>query len=271
MKSNIESSIINFLQKRLALKISLLVLILLAIVLSVNSVTCVPTGSIGVATRFGRVTGETLDAGIHFKNPVDQIHKMNCRTQSYSYKTLCFSKDLQQVETQLNILFRLQFSDASRVFETIGENYFSQVLPRISDTLKQKIADYKAEEILDSRESIRKMVVALSQERLNGIVVVEDISFVNIDFSDEYERAIERKQIAHQESLKARYDLERAKTEAEQKVARANGEAEALKVKSEALKANKDIVLLEAIEKWDGKMPNTLVLGQETQTMFPIK
>lgn len=256
----------------LFLKLAGALVCLVAIVVSiVMSITCVPTGSIGVATRFGRVTGETLDAGIHLINPIDTIHKMNCRTQTFNYSTQCFSKDLQQVETQVNILFRLKFEDASEVFKTIGENYFAQVLPRISDTLKQKIADYKAEEILDSREEIRKEVITLSQDRLNGIVVVEDISFVNIDFSNEYEKSIERKQIAHQESLKAKYDLERSKTEAEQKIAIANGEAEALRVKSDALKANKDVVFLEAIQKWDGKMPQTLVIGEGAQPMLPVK
>lgn len=79
----------------------------------------------------------------------------------------------------------------------------------------------------------------IKQELQNKVskygILIGDISLVNFGFSEEYQKAIEAKVIATQSTLKAQQDLIRIKTEAEQSVARADGEAKAIKIQTEAI------------------------------------
>ena len=93
----------------------------------------------------------------------------------------------------------------------------------------------------------------LQQKLSEKYILVDSFNIINFDFTDAFNTAIEEKQIAEQNALKAKYDLERIKTEAEQAVTKAKGEAEAMKLKNEQISQN--IIYLEFIDKWDGKMP----------------
>lgn len=225
-----------------------------------STVTVVDTNCVGIVTEFGEVV-DSLDEGLHFVLPWRNVSQMSCKSQTYSYKSQTYSNDLQPIEVKLNVIYRLEQENAKGVFRTIGTRYIEQVAPRVEDALKQEMARYKAEEIIEKRDVIRSEVIKNSKNKLEKIVKLEDINFLDFDFSKEYEQSIERKLVAYQESLKAEFDLKKSKTIAEQKVALAKGEAEAISVKAQSLRENKDIIVLQAIEKWDGKMPSTLVVG----------
>ena len=78
-------------------------------------------------------------------------------------------------------------------------------------------------------------------------------SAVDFGFSNQFNLAIEAKQTAEQNALKAERDLERVKIEAEQLVTQATAEAESQRLQRETISSN--ILQLRAIEKWDGKLP----------------
>ncbi len=69
--------------------------------------------------------------------------------------------------------------------------------------------------------------------------------------------------MAQQQALKAANDLDRIKTEAEQRVAQATAEAEAIKIQAQAItqQGGRDYVQLKAVEKWDGKLPGQMIPG----------
>jgi regulator of protease activity HflC (stomatin/prohibitin superfamily) len=100
---------------------------------------------------------------------------------------------------------------------------------------------------------------------------VSGVSLVNFGFSPEYQKAIESKVIATQNKLKAEQDLERIKVEANSRIAQAKGEAEAISIQAQAIQSNggANYVQLQWIDKWDGKLPTT-VLGGDTKTMMNI-
>jgi len=89
---------------------------------------------------------------------------------------------------------------------------------------------------------------------------VEDFSIVNFDFSKSFNEAIEAKVTAEQNALASKNKLAQVQYEAQQSVEKAKGEAEAIRIQSSALQSNPQILQLEAIRKWDGKMPQ--VTGQ---------
>ena len=249
-----------------------LVLVLFVLMASMRSV---DVGHIGVVTSFGKIVGETLDPGLHFVYPWRKVASLDCRTQKTSEKTDCYSLDLQLITADVTILTVLTKEKTVSVYSTIGVNYIDQVRPQVFEVLKQTIAKYDAEKIVESRGQIREEVIKASKERLEYIVDVQDIVIANFDFSNEYERAIEQKQVALQDSLRAKHELEKAKVEAEKEIEIAKGEAEAIKVRGEAMQANPGVAQLEAIKKWDGKSPQTVVLqgkdAADVPVIFPIK
>ena len=81
-------------------KISGILTVILAVIIIVivESITTVPTGYVGIKTRFGQVQDDTIQEGLNMKIPfVEQIVKIDCRTQKLEYTMEASSKDLQKI------------------------------------------------------------------------------------------------------------------------------------------------------------------------------
>lgn len=247
--------------------------IAIAAFVAAGSFVSIDAGFVGVVTQFGRVTGRVLEPGLHWITPWQDCHRFDCRVQKFDGDTECFSKDLQLVDVKISLLTTLNPVHAKNIYQTIGRNYMTQVIPRVLEILKQQIAAYNAEQVIEKREPIRLSILQACKERLSGVVDVTDVVLVNIAFSDVYEKAIEQKQVAQQEALRAKYELDRAKTEAQKAIEVAKGEAEAIRVRGEALKDNPGVAQLEAIKKWNGVSPQTVVVGASADVpiVFPVK
>jgi prohibitin 2 len=219
----------------------------------------VETGNVGVITNFGKVTGDVLDSGWHIVGPVDHVTELSVRTITTSTDATCFSSDLQAVTISLAVQTRIGKDNATNIFKNYGTEYMSQAMPKILDALKAETAKYEAAEIIANRDKIRSEALNAAQQRLQGFVEIQDLSIVNVAFSDEYEKAIEAKQVAQQRAEQAKYELQQAEVEADKKVASAKGEAEAIQIRGDALAKNPQVIELELINKWDGKAPDTLV------------
>jgi len=87
----------------------------------------------------------------------------------------------------------------------------------------------------------------------------ESLNIVDFQFSEEFNAAIEAKQTAQQNALKAEQDLARIKIEAEQKVAQAEAEAESYRLKSQEL--TEELIKMAMIDKWDGQLPKVVSDG----------
>ncbi len=250
-----------------------LILIVLAVVF-VRSVESVDTGNVGVLTTFGEVDDRVLTPGLNMKSPWQSCHELDCRVQSYGVDTEAFSKDLQLVEVSAAVQYRLAENRAAGVFARIGSGYVGQVSPRVVEVIKQELSLYDSEEIIAKRETIRKHIVDILTSRVGDIVEIRDVVLTNIGFSDVYEKAIESKQVAMQDSLKARYELEKATVESKKLIVIAEGEAKAIQIRGEAIRAAPGVVQLEAIKKWNGVAPTTVMLGADCKdipVVFPVK
>jgi prohibitin 2 len=93
------------------------------------------------------------------------------------------------------------------------------------------------------------------------MLMVEDIVIRNIDLSAELEHAIEAKMVAEQQAAQARFTQLQTQVEAETAVIKARGEAEAMKVRGEALKLNPAFLRLQIVERWNGKSPLVVPAG----------
>jgi regulator of protease activity HflC (stomatin/prohibitin superfamily) len=120
------------------------------------------------------------------------------------------------------------------------------------------VAKYSAEDLLKKREFVKSDIENnLKASLAQYDIELEGVAITNFSFSTAFDEAIEAKQIAEQNALKAKNDLDRIKIEAEQKVTVAKAEAEAIKIQTEAIQANggESYVRLKAIEKWNGILP----------------
>ena len=61
----------------------------------------VPTGHTGILTTFGKVEDVTLEAGLHFKLPVQEVVCIDNRTQKSQLNLTAFSSDIQEVTVEI--------------------------------------------------------------------------------------------------------------------------------------------------------------------------
>jgi regulator of protease activity HflC (stomatin/prohibitin superfamily) len=149
------------------------------------------------------------------------------------------------------------------LYSNIGLNYNERIIdPAVKESFKAAAARYTAEELISKREALKTEVRNYLRDRLKvfGIIVVE-LSITDFEFSQEFNKAIESKQTAEQNALRAKRDLDRIRVEAEQKIASARAEAESLRlqrqvISPELIQLRQIEAQIKAIEKWDGKMPN---------------
>ena len=247
----------KLLSKRVVLPVlgAIIVIIILA-----NSLTIVQAGHTGVVLTLGRVEENVLQEGLHAKIPfIQSVAMIDNRITKLEVSTEAFSKDLQTVQTTIAINYRVDTSKSFSIYKNIGRDYESiLVVPAVNEVLKAIAAEYTAEESVTNRSLISEGLIVGLNEKLNDIgLYVNDGKNINFDFSDAYIIAIEEKQVAQQQLLKA-------ETEKQTKITNAEAEAEALKIRAEA-EAEANRILAESItdtlveynkiEKWNGQLP----------------
>jgi regulator of protease activity HflC (stomatin/prohibitin superfamily) len=207
-----------------------------------------------------------MQPGLNFKVPVMQsVVKMDVRTDKLEIlKSEAYSKDLQQVDIHSVLNYNLDPKSAGSVYQQYNLNYEAKiVVPRLEASVKQTVAQYTAEELLNKRAEVASKIEETIKGLLPSDFTVSGYSLVNEQFSADFEKAIEAKQVAQQNAEKANNDLNRIKIEAEQRVASATAEAEAIKIQAQAINSQggADYVQMKAIEKWNGILPTQMIPG----------
>jgi len=228
----------------------------------VNSAVIVPAGHRGVLLRWGAAV-RSLDEGFHLVVPVmHQVVLLEVRTQKEESQATAASRDLQNVTTSLALNFRVDASRVVELYRGVGSDYKARIIdPAVQESLKTVTASYTAEELIKFRPKVKAEVEEEITKRLaNYDLLVEPagLSITNFAFSEEFNRAIEAKQVAQQQAEQQRYVLQKAELEKQTAVMIAQGKSEAAKLNAEALKVQGGSLVIsrEWIEKWDGRLPS---------------
>jgi regulator of protease activity HflC (stomatin/prohibitin superfamily) len=226
-----------------------------------ESFTIVSAGHAGVQVTLGTVNPVPLTEGVHFVNPISSVKEISVRLDTATLKGAnAGTKDLQVVHTDIVVNYRLDGSKVAHIYKDFGFDVDNKVLlPAINESFKAVTAHYDSEELITKRDQVSSAIKAELQEKVGKYgITVNEISLVNFGFSNEYQNAIEQKVIATQSKLKAEQDLQRIKVEAQQAIAKAQGEAEAIRISAQAIQnqGGDAYVRLKAVEKWDGKLPS---------------
>lgn len=245
---------------------SIIGVIVLAIIILIASITTVPTGYVGVKTRFGQVQDDVIQEGLNLKAPfIENIVRIDCRTQKYEIETEASSKDLQKISNlKIVVNYNVDKNNANNLYKEVGQDYQTVLIePAILESIKQGISQYTAEETITKRSEVADIIVNLLKGKLeNKGVIVSALNITDLSFSEEFDTAVEQKQIVEQETQKAQYELEKAKVENEKKIENAKADAEVMRQQNEQITENylrlKEIENEQkAIEKWNGQLPTT--------------
>lgn len=232
----------------------------------------VDTGERGLKSRFGEIEDVVLTEGLHFYNPLTtSLVTMNTQTQKMQTEVSAYTKDMQTASFVIGLNFSINGENAHNLYLKAGapggreSPYYKSkiILPSLTDVVKNVIGQYEANELIFSREEASEKIKAALTKDLEPFYIDTEVVYLeNIAFSEAYERAIEAKQIAEQDALKAKNETSKIQEEADQKLIVAKAEAESMKIRSQALSQNKGLieyekvqVQREAAQKWDGKLP----------------
>lgn len=222
-------------------------------VMGQNSIVTIRPGQIGIVyNRIGGIS-ETRRCfeGMNFIVPwFQRAIVYDVKTRPQLINTQSGSKDLQMIQISLRILFRPNPNKLPFVYRRLGTDYEERVLPSIvNEVTKAVVAKYNASELLTKREIVSREIIDILSKRASDFeILLDDVSITHIAFSKEYTAAVEAKQVAQQESERARYIVEKAAQEKRQIVIRAEGEAKSAQLIGTAIRDNPAFLQLRQIE-----------------------
>lgn len=232
------------------------IIILITIILFSSSITTIKSGEVGIRVRFGKVIDKSTNEGVNFKIPfIERIEKMNVKVQKTEVQTSSSSKDLQEVDMKLAVNYKIDKKQATSLYKNVGTGYQDIVLePAIEESIKAVTSKYTAEELITNRSEVSTKCMEELSKKVNKYGIdVSDFNIINFNFSEEFDKAIEEKQIAEQKVLTAKQELEKERIEAEKKIVKAEAERQANELKQQTLTDN--IIKEKFIDKWNGELP----------------
>ncbi len=238
----------------------------------------------------GRVTG--VDGpGLQFKTPwVQDVVPMEVRTRKLTKdKMNTYSKDNQAAMLRVSINYSLDPGRVDAVYARYGKEYETRVIdPRVFKYVKDIFGKYGAGDVVANRDKLASEITAMLTEDLRDDgIIIETTQVEDIDFDDTYEKGIRDAMAKEAEVRREKYAAEvnrvqtdqrayqtrtdadanayKTRTQAEAEAfhieARGKAEAAAIAQRADALRKNQDLIALIAAEKWDGKLPATMVPG----------
>jgi len=252
----------------LILSLALLVLII------GNSWDIVPPGHRGVAVTLGSVDDQPRPEGFTLKLPfVTSITHVCVQQVTVTGKAACYSSDLQTIDIQFAVLYHVPQGSVVKLHQQHrGDVVPSLIDPRAQEAIKTITSNYAAEKLVKSRAEIKAAWLTKLRESMGDLIEIVDLNIANIDLSDQLEDAIESKMVQEQQALAKTYELDKAKKSAEIVLVEAKAEAEAIRVKGEAVRQAPEVVQLEIVKKWNGVSPTTVMIAGDraTSTLLPL-
>ncbi len=220
------------------------------------------------AVIFNRLFGTEMTPrgpGIHLLLPVLQFPTLyDVRTQTYSMASqsedrgsrsndslTALTADGQRVELDISVRYRLAPQQVPQLHQSVGPDFLAKIIRPASQALvRNVIARYSAigvysEQRGEIQEAIKRELGDLMSSE--GIVL-QSLLLRNVEFSNEFQSAIEAKQIAEQEKQREVFRVEQAELIKERMIVKAEGEAQSIELKGQAVRENPDVIQLEYVQ-----------------------
>jgi len=202
--------------------------------------------------RFQGITEKVKAEGTHFIVPGIQYPIfMDVRMRPKTLSTVTGTKDLQKVNLSLRVISRPNEKMLSSVFKALGQDWEERVLPSVAnEVLKTVVAQFNADQLLIERDQVSKLIREELTKRCSQFnIAVEDVSITHLNFSKDFSKAIEDKQVAEQLAERAKFVVAKAEQEQLAMIIHAEGDAEAAQMISDAIsRSGKGLIELRRIE-----------------------
>ena len=251
------------------------VTIIVIIVIMAESIVIVEAGHRGVVLYLGAVENRVLGEGVHFIAPfLEQVVPMEVRTQKFQAEASAASNDLQEVQTVIAVNYRIDPTEANKIYQTLGVNYGDRVIsPTIQESVKASVAKFNAEDLITKRETAKSVIAnAIRSTLAANDIQTQNVFITDFKFSDAFATQIEQKVVAYQKyltelnnlrsvSVVANQSVAQAEGQARATAAKATGESQAIKIITQQLKESPEYLQWQAISKWNGQMPYAVGTG----------
>ena len=232
---------------------------------------------VGFTKTFWKINNDLKEPWLHVKLPIfTQAIKMNTRNIVVTTKETAASRDAQDITTELAVNFSIKPDSAISLYETVWREKIiqSQIVSKaVQEAIKASTAQFTATESITKRKDVRDtMIKNLEQKLTPRWLVINQVDILNLSFSPQFNKAIEEKVTAEQNALREKANLEKVKFQAQQQIERAKAEAEKIRIQAEAITKQgwEEYVKLQAIQKWDWKLPVTM-LWEGSNTLLQLK
>jgi regulator of protease activity HflC (stomatin/prohibitin superfamily) len=220
--------------RRRILRLSVVIVLLLLLIITKPFV-IVRAGEVGVIYSFGSIIGQ-VEEGFHLIAPWQFVTHTNIRVQRAVLDRLqSFSQETQDVFVRASLNFQVSPKAVQNLFRTVGPDYYHVLIePRVAQNFKDETVKYRSVDIAPNRENIRQAVCAKLEKELSPYSIhIVDLLLDNVDFSQEFKRSIENKQIATQKALEEEQLVAEERFKAQQRVEAEKGEGEAKLARAE--------------------------------------
>ena len=237
-------------------------LALVAIIVFFSSFYTIRSTERGVLSTFGKMSDTVVEDGLHLKIPfIQSIKRVNVQQKKHDGKENSYTRDVQTSVVEYTINYDLVRENVSKLMKNVGEDYHNRiVVPFIRSAMKEAFGNFAATEIVENRDAVRREIENTLRRTLDSNYFMNiQFQLVDIDFDDDFETAIKEKQVAEQNALKAKNVTIQVEEQAKQTKIKAEADAEAMRIKANALERNPKLVNYEAVQKWDGKMPQYML------------
>ena len=254
----------------------------------------IDAGFRGVKLTWGKVVSDSLPEGLYFYNPIStSMVAIDTRLQREKIQLETYTKDIQQATMKLTVNYNIDPMNAHELYQRIGLAYQNTLIePNVLSSVKDVVGKVEADKFVNNREIVTQEI----KDKISTIlapshIIVQEVAIEDISFSGAFENAIEAKQIATQEAIKAQNETVRVTEEGKQQVIKAKAladsqkaeseakayaikveseakaeatkqiglaEAAAIREKSKALAENSKLVELTKAEKWNGALPQNM-------------
>lgn len=220
------------------------------------------------AVVFNKMSGamSEADSGIHFRPAlVYSVTKYNVQQNIYSTTADGASKDLQEIHAEIVVRYHPDAAFIGDTHLTFGPNYAAKVItPGVQEAVKSVTATHLAANLVVNRSIVKAEITEALRTRLaESHITLDELSITDFDFSAQFNVAIENKVTAEQNALAALNKLKQVEYEAQQKIAEAQGQAEAARLISDQLEQNPGYLTFLMIQRWNGEVPLYVGSGGE--------
>ena len=286
------------------------VAVILLIAAGTGSFYTVDAGEKAVVLTFGEISSTAdagLHFKLPF---IQTVKKFNVRVQKATFGRgegalanqpvlSAYSYDQQIIESyRLSITWSYDADKIDQVYKYFGtgvsDNIFHTVIsPVVQQSTKTILGQYTAVTIVQDRAKLDHSIAQVMEQQLKEYPVkILSIQLEDVNFSKNYESIIEQTAQSRQEVGTARNELQKVQIESQKQVAQAEAEhkaiklqadaeayritvqakaeADAIRLKGDALRSNRELVDLTIAEKWDGSVPQTVVASGNGSSVVPL-